>query len=105
MEMLADTSAIREVLALAEVPEVSLQFLDCLIDFPHGLAELFSVHSELDMATGAGQLRVSFKPTKRLIDLLATLRTRNVDPGIVELIGKVGHGSEILAQPLRDIKG
>jgi hypothetical protein len=47
MDMLADTSAICEFLKHTEVPEVSLQLLDCVVDFAGGIFSLWRAPSSL----------------------------------------------------------
>jgi hypothetical protein len=76
----ADISSLSNLLRSGIFPQV----VDSIIDFPHGLAELFCVDCEREAANTTDEIRIVFKPSKRLLNLIATLGARNLDAGFIE---------------------
>jgi len=76
----ADNSVIEQLFQSKVFP----QLLNGVIDFPHGLSQLFRVDCEREPASGTNELRIVFKPSNRLLNILGALRAGKVNPRVIE---------------------
>ena len=67
------------------------QIVERFVDPPEKFAELFRLDVEDKMAARAGQLKIVFKPSDRLLALLAALGAGDFDFGVVKGVSS-GHG-------------
>lgn len=75
--MAESSSALDE--ALSELASAPREFLQRFVDRPHLVAKLFRIDSDLLAASAANEMRIVLQPSERLLELVAALRTGDVD--------------------------
>lgn len=108
MRIAADASAFLAALGelsaelerhMQAAPDIVREFVEAFLRRVDLNAELARIDLEPDPASGAGDLVARVKPSNTLRDLLAALRARNFDLGILEQLDGHRHVPSAVAMP------